>query len=228
MGLSEVDRNLIIQDANSTLKIKDLCSMISERKRDMGLVQNSLAQKRSEFSNCDNPSETDEIAANNVDTQFVTNHTDYSLQISEACNTSSVTQSIDGLVNKIDNKVLVERDMEQLKEEIPCELPLMLESNYKNDVAEFDSNLQLPMIENTNRGIDPNVEHSSTSNIKSEVTEFVCLICNKPFTSRKYLKLHNQEIHPNDKTTKVGVVRTNILHVHQNFRYFCDIYVLSL
>ena len=104
-----------------------------------------------------------------------------------------------------DTKWLPEQEQRpgEIESQIDCDVdifgrPQTLPLHSTNEDAYFEAMINLP--------IQPSHHLAKGVAKQQETNEVFCLICNTSFASRKLLKNHNQELHPNDKITKVLVV----------------------
>ena len=228
MGLEEEERNLVIQDADTIFRIKDICSLLLERKRKGIHCQEDLDEKQSAILNgfdlheCDDTSVYTDVTSSDIHTA-----NKYSLMLSGIRDTSTPSTRIGHTNDKpssaLENEELAINDA-ILKEE-PCEPQLMVANDYRYDpnIVDLYQNDKLPpMMEDRDIYDGENTEEllriEQKTNIKEErgdkqpsLNEIMCVICDKLFTSRIQLKMHNQETHPSDQTTKVGVVQIRLM-----------------
>ena len=201
-----------MRDVDTIFRIKDICSLLTERK-DNVRWQNNIYEKQAVYPNDYSQVieyENSSIVAtkNNKEAMKLQNCSLDTNQ--EICDTYSNIQSRspkDDNFASLQNVCSVEkpecgRNEKFIKQETsemttPNENKSDILSSQQYELENYDkliSPLTLSIQQQTRRS------NEIEQKITSEVT---CIICSKTFTSRKELKMHNQEVHPNDRPSKV-------------------------
>ena len=214
IGLGEEDRNLVLRQADDSLKIKDMCALL--------LNQFSANQKQQLYPNIPDHLKVDshrdcDIYSNQKLFNVIPKNEGVSIsrsakiENSDMCDHDKVSDDSKTCSSIMDKDYIEDTKCLPEQEEQPGDI----ESQNDCDIDSFSHLQTLPphsTHEDANFEAMINVPIQPSNNLakgvakQQERNEVLCLICNKSFASRKLLKNHNQELHPNDKITKVRVV----------------------
>ena len=214
IGLGEEDRNLVLRQADDSLKIKDMCALL--------LNQFSANQKQQLYPNIPDHLKVDshrdcDIYSNQKLFNVIPKNEGVSIsrsakiENSDMCDHDKVSDDSKTCSSIMDKDYIEDTKCLPEQEEQPGDI----ESQNDCDIDSFSHLQTLPphsTHEDANFEAMINVPIQPSNNLakgvakEQERNEVLCLICNKSFASRKLLKNHNQELHPNDKITKVRVV----------------------
>ena len=212
IGLGEEDRDLVLRQADDGLKIKDMCALLLAPKEKNQFSANQKQQsypnspdhlRVDSHSDCDTNS--DQKLFNVIPkNEGVSISRSAKIENSDMCDhnkASDDSKTCSSMIDKNlieDTKCLPEQEQRpgEIESQTDCDVdifgrPQTLPLHSTNEDAYFEAMINVP--------IQPVAK-------QQERNEVLCLICNKSFASRKMLKNHNQERHPNDKITKVGIV----------------------
>ena len=214
IGLGEEDRNLVLRQADDSLKIKDMCALL--------LNQFSANQKQQLYPNIPDHLKVDshrdcDIYSNQKLFNVIPKNEGVSIsrsakiENSDMCDHDKVSddsKTCSSIMDKDyieDTKCLPEQEQQpgDIESQNDCDIDSFshlqtLPPHSTHEDANFEAMINVP--------IQPSNNLAKGVAKQQERNEVLCLICNKSFASRKLLKNHNQELHPNDKITKVRVV----------------------
>ena len=214
IGLGEEDRNLVLRQADDSLKIKDMCALL--------LNQFSANQKQQLNPNIPDHLKVDshrdcDIYSNQKLLNVIPKNEGVSIsrsakiENSDMCDHDKVSddsKTCSSIMDKDyieDTKCLPEQEQQpgDIESQNDCDIDSVghlqtLPPHSTHEDANFEAMINVP--------IQPSNNLAKGVAKQQERNEVLCLICNKSFASRKLLKNHNQELHPNDKITKVRVV----------------------
>ena len=217
LGLEEADRSLVLQDADHLFKIKDIGALISERRQcgnNFGFKNTFDEEYLSLATDACLDSNGEKMIADkfHVHDDFLKLNDNHLNQDQPDLSKNSLCIVAEKLVRKVHNEVkrpsseAAEKNGESKEEENKNPL-FKTEGNEESSGSKIIENKLIKTNENQN-SIDCEEE---TANSQKEQEPgindvmLICVICNKTFSTRKLLKQHNQEIHPNNQTSKVDI-----------------------
>ena len=211
LGLSEEDRNMIIDEADFIYDLNGLCSLLVERRQTLKPCDNLEELKESiNLSNSLEDSISNIVQEDN-DSEMSNNGSSlgkiYSDEVSlQGCSKDDrIIESKQKVINEDANKTT------DIKQELPGSNPMLIvEWENENGDTSMEPTHKKMRTKKRKKGMKdkhnlskPYQSLSPKSSKTVGTRPVACVICNKNFDTVSEFKKHNLETHPADKPTKV-------------------------